>query len=983
MNEKLVFAIIEHQHLGIIFEPFVVNTDSKGEFSLTYRKVNLRTINDHEFQLNDTEKKLFNLIDDYSDETVVKKFSKKKLTVKEFYSDMADDLFELHIRPYIEKRLVRIIDLIGTSEQVSLHNKGARNNAIHDEPIEIIKKPAEAVFNFVKTPQQLKYFLTLRSENKELSLTNKQAAIISFEPCWLFLQNKLYCLHGSVDGKKLIPFFSKEFIDVPKSSEKKYFETFIYNAVKQFNVNASGFEIIEASPQKRCFLKLEDSLQGNPQLVLFFQYDEKTFLAHEPLKAYVKMTENYGNYLFSKINRNKEWERDISEYVVQLGLRNTEGASYILPEKEGLLESTTKPLNKLVNWLNENGKSLQSQHIEIVQDFFKEKYFTGGVNLDVQIQYRQDWFDVNGFALFGEFRVPFVKLARHIIANNREYILPNGEIAIIPEEWFAKYHDVMQFAIKNENSVRLSRQHISLIFPILEENERDEFKSYEGLFDIDKTTLPELPNQLNATLRPYQLIGYTWLHYLHELKLGGCLADDMGLGKTLQTITLLLKIKQLQDSVSEKDYKTRPDLFFGNVTEKRDAVLTSLIVMPLSLIHNWKNEIHKFAPSLSVFKQTGMGRAKSAEELKGYDLVLTTYGVVRNDLDILKAFPFYYIILDESQFIKNPDSKIFQAVRDLNSQHKLVLTGTPVENSLTDLWSQMSFINPGLLGELNFFKREFQEPIERDNDVEAQERLKQIIEPFILRRTKQLVAKDLPALTEKVYYCEMTDEQQSLYNEKKSEVRNMILENLENKEAGGTKFAVLKALMQLRLLANHPVLSSSGYGFGSGKFDEVSMKIEELLSEGHKVLIFSQFVKHLKIFEQYFIDKGWAYSMLTGKDSDRTRKQTIEGFQNTPENRLFLISLKAGGTGLNLTSADYVFVLDPWWNPQAENQAISRAHRTGQDKKVFAYKFISKDSIEEKILQLQARKTDLANIFINTNNPLKHFTSEELLELFD
>jgi SNF2 family DNA or RNA helicase len=462
----------------------------------------------------------------------------------------------------------------------------------------------------------------------------------------------------------------------------------------------------------------------------------------------------------------------------------------------------------------------------------------------------------------------------------------------------------------------------------------------------------------------------------------------MGLGKTIQAIALLqsYKIDNLkhEEEIITVDANKQLGLFdtSNDISVKPKALMPSLIVMPLSLIHNWENEISKFSPDMRVYKHIGINRTENPSLFSRYDIVLTTYGTVRNDIEMINGFQFQYLILDESQQIKNPFSKNYAAIKQVNALHKLILSGTPIENSLNDLWSQFSIINPGLLGSFTFFKNEFTIPIEKNKNTESQETLKSLINPFILRRTKDEVAKELPPLTEKYHYCEMTESQRSIYETKKSEIRNLMFENIEKTGIPKSKFIILSGLMKLRLLASHPVLASKDYLFDSGKFQEVIRNLEKLKAENHKVLIFSQFVKHLKLFKNYFDNVFYPYSFLSGDTEYKSRIAAIDNFHNNPNNQFFLISLKAGGLGLNLTAADYVFVLDPWWNPSVEMQAINRAHRIGQEKKVMAYKFITKDTIEEKIIILQQKKQRLAIDFINNNNPFSDISPDELAELF-
>ncbi|MCD4806064.1 MAG: DEAD/DEAH box helicase, partial [Methanococcoides sp.] len=346
-----------------------------------------------------------------------------------------------------------------------------------------------------------------------------------------------------------------------------------------------------------------------------------------------------------------------------------------------------------------------------------------------------------------------------------------------------------------------------------------------------------------------------------------------------------------------------------------------------------ENEIKRFAPKLKVTKYRGNNRHKKIEKFGNYDVILAGYATVRNDIELLQKIELLYVILDESQFIKNSNSKTYKAVLKLDSEYKLVLTGTPVENSLSDLWSQMNFINSGMLGDKNFFIQTFQNPVEKGHDELQGQKLKNIINPFILRRTKNEVAKDLPPLTEQIVYCGLDDEQKSFYETEKSKMRNKFIEMIETGKKKSLSFEILSALNKLRQISNHPVMIDEKYKGESGKYNEILRSIESLTSENHKVLIFSSFVKHLNLFAEYFNNENIKYSMLTGKT--KNREEVISEFQSVNENKIFLISIKAGGTGLNLTEADYVFIIDPWWNPAVEKQAVNRAHRIGQDKKVW------------------------------------------------
>ncbi|MCK5705370.1 MAG: DEAD/DEAH box helicase, partial [Cyclobacteriaceae bacterium] len=445
------------------------------------------------------------------------------------------------------------------------------------------------------------------------------------------------------------------------------------------------------------------------------------------------------------------------------------------------------------------------------------------------------------------------------------------------------------------------------------------------------------------------------LAFMRQYGLGACLADDMGLGKTIQTLVMLQHLKEN-----------------GEYTP-------SLLVMPTSLIYNWELEAKKFTPNLKVCTYTGTNRVKDVSLFDGFDLVLTSYGIARLDVDILKEFYFNYVILDESQTIKNPNSNISKCVKLLNSRSKLILTGTPLENSTLDLWSQMTFINPGLLGNQSFFKKEFLYPIEKQNNQDKTKKLYSIIKPFIMRRHKSQVAKELPEKVESIKYCTMTTMQEKHYDEVKSYFRNKILEQIEGFGVKKSHMILLQGLTKLRQIANHPKMVEPVYGGDSGKLDALTRMILSAISENHKILIFSQFVKHLNIVSDFLKSSNIDFAYLDG--STKNRQAQVERFQNEDDLKLFLISLKAGGLGLNLTKAEYVFILDPWWNPAVEQQAIDRAHRIGQENKVFTYKFITKNTVEEKILTLQRRKLKLATDLISTEESFVKDLSQEDIKL--
>ena len=657
-------------------------------------------------------------------------------------------------------------------------------------------------------------------------------------------------------------------------------------------------------------------------------------------------------YTFTRIKRSILWESNQQAYLEGIGLKR----------EDVLFGSYVTDKNKFSNvfeWLNHYQEELRNKGYFIKQETGDKHFFIGKSTLDIEIIEDNDWFDVRAFANFGPYKIPFIQLRDHILNRVQEFTLPNGEIAIIPEEWFAQYEHLFQFAIK-KSGLQLNKAHIGILHEISEHTALTMSRKLQNLSNFQEILKVDPPKDFMGSLRPYQEAGYNWFHFLQEFKFGGVLADDMGLGKTVQTLALLQKQKE--------------------ELKNTDHAKTSLLVLPTSLVYNWQKEADKFAPNLRVLMHIGSNRFKDAYAFTHFDLIITTYGIIRSDEDLFSKCFFNYIILDESQNIKNPTSKSFKSIKVLKSRHKLALSGTPIENSVSDIWSQMHFTNPGLLGSYSFFQKEFVIPIEKKKDEDIAKRLQAIIKPFVLRRTKSQVATELPPKTEQIIFCEMSESQAEIYESTKSEYRNAIIEGVANQSAKGNQIALLQGLTKLRQLANHPKMVDSNYTDNSGKFEAVINMLESISIEGNKVLIFSQFVKHLELFKVYFKQHKIPFAYLDGATKDRA--QAVQEFKENENTKVFLISIKAGGVGLNLTEADYVFILDPWWNPAVEQQAIDRSHRIGQKRNVFIYKFISKDTVEEKIVALQNRKMSIATSLITTEDSfVKSLSHEDLKEL--
>ncbi|MGB3468451.1 MAG: DEAD/DEAH box helicase [Cyclobacteriaceae bacterium] len=575
-----------------------------------------------------------------------------------------------------------------------------------------------------------------------------------------------------------------------------------------------------------------------------------------------------------------------------------------------------------------------------------------------------DWFDVELAVTVGDEKVSLKEVRKSVIAGHKYLKLGSGKLALLPEEWMKRLENYFRIGKVTRDKLQISKQSFNVLEEVFEElNEPKILKEIREkkrkLKDFEKVNEVPLP-EVNATLRAYQVKGYEWLHFLHEFGWGGILSDDMGLGKTLQVITFL---KSLVDRGINKH----------------------LVVVPTSLLFNWQNEIEKFCPSLKYLIYHGASRDRSTESWPASDIILTSYGVLVSDFETFKDYEFDYCILDESQAIKNPQSKRYKAVVSIKASNRLAMTGTPIENNTFDLYAQMTFVNPGLFVSVEHFRTNFANAIDKYGDQKAAAELNRLIAPFILRRTKELVAKELPPKTESVIYCEMEKAQRRVYDAYRNEYRNEIVGMIDDQGLEKSKMHILQALTKLRQVCNSPALLSDeeNYGGESAKINELVNHIREKTGR-HKLLIFSQFVGMLQLIRQTLVNESIAFSYLDGQTSQKKRKTAVDDFQGKEDVRVFLISLKAGGTGLNLTAADYVYIVDPWWNPAVENQAIDRCYRIGQDKKVIAYRMICKDTLEEKIMDYKTKKQSVADAIVTTDeNVMKQLNKDDMLRLFE
>ena len=576
-----------------------------------------------------------------------------------------------------------------------------------------------------------------------------------------------------------------------------------------------------------------------------------------------------------------------------------------------------------------------------------------------------DWFDAKVELSFGEQRIGISEIKK-ALANKQSFVqLNDGSLGILPDEWLNKYSLLFKVGQGKENKLRLSKFHLSVIDDLYEKREEKELsfeldEKYERLRNFKSIPETEVPNELENKLRPYQVAGLNWLNYLNSVGWGGILADDMGLGKTVQALSMLSHFK------------------------KDEGSLKALVVCPTTLIYNWENEIRKFTPSLNWCIHHGSLRTRKPEDFEKYNIIITTYGTLRSDIQLMMKILFDYVILDESQAIKNPSSKVTKAACLLTAKNRVCMSGTPLQNNTFDVYAQMNFLNPGLLGSVEFFRNEFSTPIDKFGEQEQKDHLRKLLYPFILRRTKEQVAKDLPEKTETILFCEMEDEQRNVYDAYRNAYRDKIMGVIEGEGIDKSQLTILQGLMKLRQICDSPAIlnEEEKYPNHSIKLDELTREITENIGE-HKALIFSQFLGMLALIKAKLKESNIEFDYFDGSTPPHERERSIQNFQTNDNSRVFLISLKAGGVGLNLTAADYVYIVDPWWNPAVEQQAIDRTHRIGQTKNIFAYRMICKDTIEDKILQLQERKRTLAKELISDDQTfVKSLSKEDVEYLF-
>lgn len=887
-------------------------------------------------------------IDFYSEEFVqiILKSVKLSNTLNKISSGKNKDYFSKSIPLFNE--FVSVIRNYPIYEH-QLRNTYTRKNLI---PLSIVDQEMEIIFDLKEDLLFYQLEPKIKIGNKNYKLNSSKLQI---SPYFVKKETEIFPIKNPVLSADLQYYLQNSNSNYIKKNQDDFKEKILLPITKKYQLNIDQIKITKEisksyTLEKQVYIEDLDEIVG---FKLAVQYPEKLIdVASKELRL---STDKEGN--FSQIERDTNFE---NQFLVEFKNLHSEFQNQ---EEEFYLNAQQLIENF---WFLEFSEKLKNLGITLLgtKELKSFKYNLNKPTINVSVQSDIDWFDVSIDISFGDQNLSLKELQKAFIKKSNFVVLGDGSIGILPKDWMEKFSGYFKAGEMKKEKLQISNFQFGIIDELYDELEvKPDFlvqlyekkKRIQNIENIEKIAVPK---GIKAKLRDYQTHGLNWLNFLDQHQLGGCLADDMGLGKTLQMIAFMQHLK---------------------LTKKpKDA---SLIIAPTSLIFNWENEINKFCPTLKLLIFTGVNRAELVSKFNKYDLIITTYGSILNDAEYLKDIDFNYVILDESQAIKNPNSKRYKSVRLLKAYNRVVLTGTPIENNTFDLYAQFNFVNPGLLGNMAHFKKEFSDAIDKEKEVETSELLAKIISPFILRRTKEQVATELPEKVENVIFCEMEKEQRKVYDAFKNKYRDYLLTKIDENGIGKAQMYILEGLTKLRQICNSPAILSD-----KEEYTKESIKLDTLMENilektgNHKILVFSSFVKMLQLIKNRLEENNVTYEYLDGQTKDRQNR--VENFQNQEDVRVFLISLKAGGTGLNLTEADYVFMIDPWWNPAVENQAIDRCYRIGQKKQVMAYRMICKDTIEEKILNLQQKKTKIANSIISVDEEKKSFNTQEVKDLF-
>jgi SNF2 family DNA or RNA helicase len=895
--------------------------------------------------LDANTKKILAICEALKPEAIFKKFSKNTKNKKTIDDLLQDSKIVYGITLFIKTNLDQFFTLISQNQFPLSLNLGKDKN-FNQSKIDIASHFMEVEIKFDKHEAGITYTLFLKENETIFKPVNHEVALLLDEPSWLIVDRKLFQLKD-VNTKKVLPFLKKETIEIPSKMIPEYFEKFIKDIAKKVDIEATGFAVEQKNTISACYIEtVHDFFKNKYYLNLVFDYNGYQFDNSKTKKTHSEI--DLGNLEDIKVIQYKRHPKELTfeKNLTELGFIKTE--NHLFNQQSS--KNEVDPFEN-IQWVIDNQNKLEELGFSLAHlKIESKKLSTQKPLIEFSNELKNDWFDIKMTIHSGPFQFNFAEIISNIKNKNRLYLLPDGSYFLIPTQWMTTYAPLAKLAKIQNGNLLLPKSNLAII------NDISDLKiTHNNHQEVQYKTSP----LLKTTLRPYQEEGVKWLLDHYNNGLGACLADDMGLGKTLQTLATLVSVQEQQET--QKTENVQMDLFGTKVPTSKEY-LKALIVLPSSLVFNWYNEARKFTPHFRRVEYIGNDRKLLAKKLDKYDLIFTSYAIISRDISVLEKYNFRYLILDESQYIKNKNSKIFKAISQINASHKISLSGTPIENSLDDLWSQMQFINPNILGSYAFFVENYKNPIQKKQDDSSLQELKNLVNPFILRRTKDQVLKDLPELTEQIYYCNMEADQEKLYEEEKSKARNFLLKTDGSRM---DKINIINTLMRLRQLSNHPKMIDKNSEIDSGKYIAVTTYLQTLVQSNQKTIIFSSFVSNLGFYKDWCQENKIEYCELTGATSLKDREKEVQRFQNQDKPLLFFISLKAGGVGLNITRASYVLFLDPWWNPFSEKQGISRAHRMGQINKVNVIRFISKNTVEEKIIRLQEDKKLLSNALLD------------------
>ena len=854
------------------------------------------------------------------------------------------------ILEYMHSRLKRIWPLLQEHKLVYFLPADAAFRTLNLQPARFSEQKVKPEFEILKDQKdfQLWCYITVDGQRIPVNENGSRSPLV-------FLHDGTFALLKSVrDAQVIAPYLNHNPAIIPAAEWSRRLEEDILPLSQTYSVQFTPSLIQKTDKVKpQPYIRLRE-LNNMLLLQPLFQYHNETVEWDEG----EQITTIKGDKILL-VHRDKAAEAAFIQLVRGLHThfeRPTNHNYFHLQAKEALQG----------NWFLNFMERMREEKIALkgLNQLKKFRFNHNRPETKLELSSEIDWFDARVAVRFGE-QVANIRDIKRTLSRKQNVVpLSDGSLGILPEQWMEKYGLLFRMGQESEGHLRVSKYNFGIIDELYDHidderlrEELDEKKSM--LLDFDQLPTVAIPENVQTVLRNYQESGLQWLSYLDHIKWGGILADDMGLGKTLQALSFLQHFKNENNRC------------------------LALVVCPTSLIYNWENEIKKFTPDMSYHIHHGPARIYNTKTLKSHNILLTSYGTLRSDIQLFVKLTFDYVILDESQFIKNPNSKVTKAARLLNASNRFCLSGTPMQNNTFDIYSQMNFLNPGMLGSVDFFKSEFSQPIDKGQDEVSKKHLRKLIYPFLLRRTKEQVARDLPDKSEMVLFCDMNKDQRTIYESYRNLYRSKILGTIDEQGLGRSQLTILQGLMKLRQICDSPaILKDESYDNHSVKLEELSRELQENVGH-HKVLIFSQFLGMLKLIKDKLRLLKIPYEYFDGSTNTTDREKAIANFQNNEKSRVFLISLKAGGVGLNLTAADYVYIVDPWWNPAVEQQAIDRTHRIGQTKNIFAYRMICKNTIEEKILQLQERKKTLVkDVIADENGFVKKLTKEDVEYLF-